>query len=88
MCLESFLIYGKVGHMFVAWNCCPYIIHGGVTLMVVVSCMMGYFNLYFVSPFMFCLVDPKEDSGERFLLVGDLKLGKLTPPLVRDFNLS
>ena len=42
---RKFLISSRVDHRFVAWPFFPHKVHGGVTLIVGVSCMMGDFNL-------------------------------------------
>ena len=36
----------KVGHRFVAWTCFPCNAHGGVTLIVGISCMDGSFQRF------------------------------------------
>ena len=77
---RNFLRSRKVGHMFVALPCFPHIAHGGVTLMVGVSCMMGAFNVCWVVPLVLGLRAPDEDSETKLVLAGAFNLGWVIPP--------
>ena len=77
---SKFLSYCKVGNKFVAWPYFPHNAHGGVTIIVCVSCMRGASNICWVAPLVLVLVVLDEDPGARLVVARAFNLGWLMPP--------